>query len=136
MRTQENKIFKNIDWALFGVYLVLVLLGISNIYSSVYDPDKPNLFDLDTEHGKQIMWLGVALFLGLIVFFLESNFIRKYAYWFYGFTVLLLVGVLFMAPINGARSWFGFGGISIQPSEFAKIKTRVFQAFGELFHLL
>ncbi len=121
MRTQENKIFKNIDWALFGVYLVLVLLGISNIYSSVYDPDKPNLFDLDTEQGKQIMWLGVALFLGLIVFFLESNFIRKYAYWFYGFTVLLLVGVLFMAPINGARSWFGFGGISIQPSEFAKI---------------
>jgi rod shape determining protein RodA len=121
MRTQENKIFKNIDWALFGVYLVLVLLGISNIYSSVYDPDKPNLFDLSTEHGKQIMWFGVALFLGLIVFFLESNFIRKYAYWFYGFTMLLLVGVLFMTPINGARSWFGFGGISIQPSEFAKV---------------
>ncbi len=121
MRSQENKIFANIDWALLGIYLVLVLLGISNIYSSVYNPEKPGLFDLSTEHGKQIMWLGVALFLGIIVFFLESNFIRKYAYWFYGFTMLLLVGVLFTTPINGARSWFGFGGVGIQPSEFAKI---------------
>lgn len=121
MRSQENKIFANIDWALLGIYLVLVLLGISNIYSSVYNPEKPGLFDLSTEHGKQIMWLGVALFLGIIVFFLESNFIRKYAYWFYGFTMLLLIGVLFTTPINGARSWFGFGGVGIQPSEFAKI---------------
>ncbi|MFT5818870.1 MAG: rod shape determining protein RodA [Crocinitomix sp.] len=121
MRTQENKIFANIDWALLGVYLVLVLLGISNIYSSVYNPERPGLFDLNTEHGKQIMWLGVALFLGIIVFFLESNFIRKYAYWFYGFTVLLLIGVLFTTPINGARSWFGFAGVGVQPSEFAKI---------------
>lgn len=121
MRTQENKIFKNIDWALLAVYLVLVLLGISNIYSSVYDPETPSLFDLSTEHGKQIMWLGIALFLGLIVFLLESNFIRKYAYWFYGFTMLLLVAVLFTTPIHGAKSWFGFGGVGIQPSEFAKV---------------
>ncbi len=121
MRSQENKIFANIDWALLGIYLVLVLLGISNIYSSVYNPEKPGLFDLSTEHGKQIMWLGVALFLGIIVFFLESNFIRKYAYWFYGFTMLLLIGVLFTTPIHGAKSWFGFGGVGIQPSEFAKV---------------
>jgi rod shape determining protein RodA len=121
MRNQENKIFANIDWALLGVYFVLVIFGISNIYSSVYNPEKPGLFNLDTEHGKQIMWLGVALFLGVIVFFLESNFIRKYAYWFYGATMLLLVGVLFTTPIHGAKSWFGFGGVGVQPSEFAKV---------------
>jgi rod shape determining protein RodA len=121
MRTQENKIFAHIDWTLFGIYLVLVMLGVTNIYSSVYDPDKPGLFNLDTEHGKQIMWFGVALFLGVIILFLESNFIRKYAYWFYGFTMLLLFAVLFTKPINGARSWFGFGSVGIQPSEFAKI---------------
>ena len=52
---------------------------------------------------------------------LESNFIRKYAYWIYGTTMLLLVAVLFTSPIHGARSWFGFGSLGIQPSEFAKI---------------
>lgn len=121
MRGQENRIFSNLDWGLLGVYLLLVLLGISNIYSSVYDPEKPELFNLDTEHGKQIMWFGVAIFLGVITLFLESNFIRKYAYWFYAITMLLLVAVLFTTPINGAKSWFGFGGVGIQPSEFAKI---------------
>ena len=121
MRGQEQKLFAHIDWGLLSVYFILVFLGISNVYSSVFDPDQPGLFNLDTEHGKQIMWFGVALFLGLIIFFLESNFIRKYAYWFYGFTMLLLVAVLFTSPINGARSWFGFGGVGIQPSEFAKI---------------
>ena len=121
MRNQNNKIFANVDRGLLIVYILLVVLGISNIYSSVYDPEKPGLFNLSTEHGKQIMWLGVALFLGAIIFLLESNFIRKYAYWIYGFTMLLLVAVLFTKPIHGARSWFGFGGVGIQPSEFAKI---------------
>ncbi|MDA7803924.1 rod shape-determining protein RodA [Crocinitomix sp.] len=121
MRTQETKIFANIDWSILAVYLILVLLGITNIYSSVFNPDKPGLFNLDTEHGKQIMWFGVALFLGVIVLFLESSFIRKYAYWVYGVTMFLLLAVLFTTPINGARSWFGFGSVGIQPSEFAKI---------------
>lgn len=121
MRGQNNSLFANIDWTLLGIYVILVILGISNIYSSVYDPDEPGLFNLNTEHGKQIMWFGVALFLGIITLFLESTFIRKYAYWFYGFTILLLVAVLFTSPINGARSWFGLGGVGIQPSEFAKI---------------
>jgi len=121
MRGQENKLFAHIDWALLGVYVLLVLFGISNVYAAVFDPEHPNLFDLSTEHGKQIMWFGVALFLGIVVLFLESNFIRKYAYSIYGITMLLLIGVLFTTPINGARSWFGFGGVGIQPSEFAKI---------------
>jgi rod shape determining protein RodA len=121
MRGQNNNILANVDWTVIIVYFILVVLGISNIYSSVYNPENPNLFSLNTEHGKQIMWFGVALFLGLIILFLESNFIRKYAYWVYGFTMLLLTAVLFTEPINGARSWFGFGSIGIQPSEFAKI---------------
>ncbi len=121
MRGPENKIFAHVDWTFLALYFILVILGISTIYSAVYDPDHPSLFDLDTEHGKQIMWLGISLFFGTILFFLESNFIRKYAYWIYGTTMLLLVAVLFTSPINGARSWFGFGSLGIQPSEFAKI---------------
>jgi len=35
--------------------------------------------------------------------------------------MVLLLLVLFTKPINGARSWFGFGSVGIQPAEFAKI---------------
>ena len=41
---------------------------------------------------------------------------------------VMLVGVLFSAPINGTRRWFGVGGLGIQPSELAKIACVLFTA--------
>lgn len=121
MRGKEDKILADIDWALVGLYLVLVTVGISNIYSSVYDPMKPGLFDLSTEHGKQIMWVGIAIFLGIIVMIVDGSLIRKLSFWVYGVLMLLLIAVLFTEPINGARSWFGWGSFGVQPSELAKL---------------
>ena len=40
----------------------------------------------------------------------------------------MLVGVLFSAPVNGTRRWFGVGGLGIQPSELAKIACVLFTA--------
>ena len=41
---------------------------------------------------------------------------------------MLLVLVLFSAPVNGARRWFNVGGLGIQPSEIAKIAAVLFTA--------
>jgi cell division protein FtsW len=41
---------------------------------------------------------------------------------------VMLVAVLFSAPINGTRRWFGLGGFGIQPSELAKIACVLFTA--------
>ena len=121
MRSGSDNILANADWVLVVIYLLLVGLGVVNIYSAGYDPEHAGLFDLSTEHGKQLMWFGIALFFGIIILFLESSFIRKYAFVFYGATVLMLLFVLFTPAVNGARSWFGVGGFGIQPSEFAKV---------------
>ena len=120
MRT-KNKLIGDIDWMMILIYLVLVSLGLSNIYSSAYDPDHTLIFDTSKEYGKQFIWICISLFLGLIVLLVDGSFIKKNAYWIYGATVVLLFFVLFTRPINGARSWFGIGMFSIQPSEFAKI---------------
>jgi len=121
VRNQNENSFADLDWSMVIVYFLLVGLGITNIYSSVYDPDHPELFDQITQHGKQITWFGVSLFLGIAIMFLETSFIKKYAYWFYWITIVLLVVVLFMPAVNGARAWFGVGAFGIQPAEFAKI---------------
>lgn len=118
---ESSKILGDIDWILVFLYLLLVSFGLSNIYSSVYSDVNPSFFSLNTEHGKQFMWFGISLFLGLLILLVDGSFIKKNAYWVYIFTMVLLFFVLFTSPINGARSWFGFGSFGIQPSEFAKI---------------
>jgi cell division protein FtsW len=40
----------------------------------------------------------------------------------------MLVAVLFSAPVNGTRRWFGVGGLGIQPSELAKVACVFFTA--------
>ncbi len=38
------------------------------------------------------------------------------------------VAVLFSAPVNNARRWFGVGGLGVQPSELAKLAAIFFIA--------
>jgi len=121
--SRDQSLFKEMDWVMLGLYLVMVLLGIGNIYSASFNPNAPNLFDFTQNYGKQILFFGISLFLGFIILLVESDFIRKSAYSVYLVVLVLLILVLFTPPINGARSWFGIGGFGIQPSEFAKIST-------------
>lgn len=123
MRGKSERIWADVDWVLVALYFIIVMLGVRNIYSSVYNPEAPGLFDLDTEHGKQIMWVGISVFLGIIIMFLEGALIRQASFWIYGVIMVMLLVVLFMPPINGARSWFAIGSFGIQPSELAKFGT-------------
>lgn len=122
MRSQD-KLTENIDWPLFICYLLLVSMGLMTVYSTAYNDEHPNLFDFTMLYGKQFMWICVSLFLGLMVFLIDSSIYRKFAVPIYLFTISLLILVLFMPEVNGARAWLGFGSFGIQPAEFAKIGT-------------
>ncbi|MFT5581185.1 MAG: rod shape determining protein RodA [Psychromonas sp.] len=122
MRNNDN-LTGNMDWPLFACYIILVTMGLMTVYSTAFDPDHPNLFDFTQKYGKQFLWICVSLFLGLLVFLIDSSIYRKFAIPIYLFTLSLLVIVLFMPPINGARAWLGVGSMGIQPAEFAKIGT-------------
>jgi len=106
----------------------MVIFGIATVYSVAYNPDHPNLFDFDEKYGKQVLWICVSLFLGLLVFLIDSDIYRKFAFPIYLFVLSLLVLVLFMPPINGARAWIGVGTLGIQPAEFGKIAVALLLA--------
>jgi len=125
---QNNSITGNIDWSLFSVYIILLLMGVGTIYSVAYDPEHPSIFDFSQKYGKQIMWLFVSLFLGLLVFLIDTDIYRKFSLPIYFFVIGLLVIVLFMPAVNGARAWLGIGSMGIQPAEFAKIGTAILLA--------
>lgn len=127
MRKGESLV-AHFDWALFSVYMILLMMGVATVYSTAYNEDHPNLFDFSQKYGKQMIWLGVSLFLGLMVFLIDSDIYRKFCIPIYLFTLSLLVVVLFMPPVNGARAWLGIGTMGIQPAEFAKIGTALLLA--------
>lgn len=108
------------------LYAILVFLGWINIYAAVYNEDHQSIFDATQRYGKQLIWIGAAFFIAIIVLTIESKFYSAFAYPTLILMVLLLLAVLvFGVKVNGARSWFQFGSIRFQPAEFAKFATNL-----------
>ena len=119
-----KRIFASIDWSIILLYIVLVFVGWINIYAAVYDEEHHSIFDITQRYGKQLMWIGLALIIAFVILLIDSQFFTSFAIPIYGVVLLSLVGVLLLGvKINGATSWFQFGSIKIQPSEFAKFAT-------------
>lgn len=125
---ENEKLTSNIDWPLLVVYFLILTLGLMTVYSTGYDKDNPSVFNFSVLYSRQVIWIGVSLFLGLMVFLIDSEIYRKFSVPIYIFTLFLLVIVLFTPPINGARAWLGIGPFGIQPAEFAKIGTAILLA--------
>lgn len=120
---RKSKIWSKIDKPLLYLYLALMLLGLITIYSSTYSDEHPEIYNWDMAYGKQLFWIICSLIVGTLLLMIEGKLLERTAYYIYGFVLLLLTLVLFMPAINGAHSWFKFGGATIQPSEFAKFAT-------------
>lgn len=120
---KSKSLINNLDWPLFIGFISLIIFGLITIYSVAFNEEHPNILSFSEKYGKQIMWICIALFLGLMVFLIDSDIYKKFAFPIYLATLSLLVIVLFMPPINGARAWLGVGSMGIQPAEFAKIST-------------
>ncbi len=122
--TSRTNIFRNIDWWTILLYLVLVLLGWISIYAAIYDEEHSSILDMSQSYGKQLMWIGTSVLLAIIILVTEAKFFSTFSGLIYVFTIGLLIGVLlFGKEIAGSKSWFQFGGFSLQPAEFAKFAT-------------
>ena len=118
--------FINIDKFCVLFYFLLVFMGWLNIYAAVYNEDHRNIFDLSQKYGKQLMWISSAAVLAIIILLIEADFYTVFAYFFYGFLLLLCIAVPFLGrEVKGSRSWFRFGDFGIQPAEFMKFATNL-----------
>jgi len=114
--------FKKHDWYIFGLTVVIALIGLLTLLSTtIGDDGKIILSEILT---KQLMFVVF----GIVIYFISSFFsYQNYKYLqvciiLYGITVLLLILTLIFGPvINSAQRWLIIGGIQIQPSELAKI---------------
>ena len=124
MRQERNNIFAGIDWLLVLLYIILVGFGWMNIYAASSTEESRELFDFSTKYGKQLIFIGLSVPVIIFILFFNSKFYEQFASVLYIISLVLLAGVLvFGKKINGATSWYNFGGIGLQPSEFAKAFT-------------
>ncbi|WP_407561101.1 FtsW/RodA/SpoVE family cell cycle protein [Streptomyces sp. 184] len=112
------------DPVLLPVALLLNGLGLVLIHR--LDQGTPG----DRAAPAQLLWstVGVALFAGVLVFLRDHRDLRPRA-GNYAFTALCLMAAPILFPaVNGARIWIRIGGLSLQPSEFAKVLLAIFFA--------
>ena len=118
----KKRFLRNAEWGILICSLVLLVIGLVALFSATAGSDY-------SEFKKQILWFLISIPIIIIVMLIDYNTIAKFSYVFYGVFVVLLIGVLFTEPINGATSWFSIGDFAFQPSEFAKVAVILFLAF-------
>lgn len=129
MARKRQSYLSNIDFPTFWIYLALVAVGGIFIYSvdiqQSGEPAGMADFLLNTQAGKQVMWIGISLATFMFIHFvIDHKFWQVFAYLIYGMGIAGLIAVLlFGTTIHGATSWFSIGGSTFQPSEIAKFGT-------------
>ena len=120
----QRSLFFNVDWFVILTYIGLCMIGWFNIHAAVYDPLNPNIFDLDTNYGKQLIFIISAIIIGFAILLLDSKFFTTFSPIFYGITIILLILVLLIGRnVGGNQAWIPIGSFRLQPSEFAKFAT-------------
>ena len=62
-----------IDWVTLLLYAAILVFGWMNIYAACYDEAHTAILDLHTMHGKQLLWIGIAFFVGSILLVIEKR---------------------------------------------------------------
>ncbi len=120
---QTDRSFK-FDWITILIFLALVFFGWLNIFSASSTGEVTSYFDLSQPYGKQLLFIVLTLVLIVVIFSLEAKFYERFSSVIYIISILSLIGLfIFGKTVSGATSWYGIGGMTLQPSEFAKAAT-------------
>ena len=113
-----------LDWMAVIIFTALVVFGYFNILSASAAGEFTSYFDISKPYGKQLIFIIGSIILIILILSVDAKFYERFASIIYLGSILSLIGLfIFGKQINGAISWYDFGGMTLQPSEFAKFAT-------------
>lgn len=126
----KRSLGQTIDWHLVICYLLLVFIGMVNIYASIHSSEPSSIFAWEARSGKQAVWILTAFILAVTILFLVNPRLWEViSIPMYLGILFLLVAVIFLGvEVKGSRSWFAFGPVRFQPAEVSKITTSLLLA--------
>jgi len=109
--------FRDFDWLLLGIVLLICALGVVEIYSATLNTKFQGM------HVKQMYWIAAGLLLMFLLSLINYQVLLEQVPWLYGVALLALMAVLiFGKKYLGARRWIQMpGGSHFQPSEWVKL---------------
>jgi len=106
------------------------VIGWLNIRAAVYDPAYTGLFNLDTNYGKQSIYIFTAIIIGFSILIIDQRFFISATPFLYILVILLLIAVLIIGRnVGGNQAWIPLGSFRLQPSEFGKLATCLLLAY-------
>lgn len=116
-----------IEWFMTAAVFVLTLLGIMFIYSA---GQKSSSSEIAGYYKKQALWCALGA-LGYVAFAIfDYRRLTRYAHGLFALSVLLLAWVLLAgSEVHGASRWLNVFGLTMQPSEPAKLSCIVMLAY-------
>ncbi|PTI45403.1 rod shape-determining protein RodA [Staphylococcus xylosus] len=119
---KNNHWIRRIDWVLIGILLLLAIISVTIINSAMGGGQYSANFSI-----RQILYYVLGGLIACLIMLVSPKKLMKYTYLLY-FLLCVALFILIIIPetpitpiINGAKSWYKLGPISVQPSEFMKI---------------
>ncbi len=108
--------FRDFDWPLLGMVLVLSVISVLEIKSATLHT-KFHGFD-----HKQIVFLVAGVAMMFLISLVDYHRLLDISHWAYGISLVSLAGVaLFGTRVLGGKRWISFHGVHFQPSEWIKL---------------
>ncbi len=112
------------DWITIILFLLIVGFGWVNILSASHTGGGMDYFSLSNSYGKQLVFIIFTFIIIILLLAIDAKFYERFSSVIYMLSILSLLGLfLFGKNVNGATSWYAIGGMTLQPSEFAKAAT-------------
>jgi rod shape determining protein RodA len=108
--------FRDFDWALLGMVLVLCVISVLEIYSATLHTKYSGF------HTKQMYWIAAGLIAMFLFAKVDYHKLIDFVPWAYAVCLVALVAVkLVGTKVLGARRWIKIGPMHFQPSEWVKL---------------
>ncbi|OGN61503.1 MAG: rod shape-determining protein RodA [Chlamydiae bacterium RIFCSPHIGHO2_12_FULL_49_11] len=120
----EPSFIKRSHWKMFGVMIILSLLGLLTILSTTLPPDSsPEAITISPFVKSQLRAVCIGIFVYFVCVALDYRKLREWTLIFYLLILLMLIGLYFTPPIHNVRRWYRFPFLpfDLQPSEYAKL---------------